>query len=521
MESLLYLGKVNLYWILFFGCYWFLLRNHTFFKWNRAYLLGSLALAFIVPLIEFPNHAAVTSSAIYAVSVIPVYVTTPESESYFSHWIQFVWAVQLIGACIMFSKIFESVKDLIKLIKQGESIEFEDYKLVLLPHNEIGSFSFFKYLVISQTDYEQYLDPILRHESVHIRQYHSLDILFIELLKAVFWFNPVLWFYKRSIQEVHEFLADKDAPNRDHYARFLVSYTLAAPIVSLTNHFFNSSLLKSRIKMIYKNRNSQWALGKYLTIVPIIGVTLMLTAARERLLDAIDKENYKVTAPQNMTIEGIVRDEDGNLIKAANVVVKEIAKGTATDDNGKFKLDGVAIGNTLVISHKNYETLAIEITGAAKLDFITLRKKDNNLNKVLVEPKTEIKQTEPDTDQKLTITKIKPSAYPEIENKPDLSNGRDIAAGAGIENWNVRRTISVPASTDQNSKVSIRGRGIMDMDSLIKPLIILDGVESDIDVKIMDPKNIESIEVLKGQSAMSTFGFKGRNGVINITTKKR
>lgn len=386
METLLYFGKVNLYWILFYVSYWLLFRNHTFFKWNRGYLLGSLLLAFIIPFVEFSERIPVTSTAVYAVSAIPVYVSSPETSSYFSHWTQFIWVVQLIGACMMISRLFESVKDLAKLLKQGEEIQFDDFKLVLLSHSEIGSFSFLKWLVINRVDYEQHFDPILRHESVHIRQYHSLDILFIELLKIVFWFNPVLWFYKRSVQEIHEFLADDEAPNRDHYARFLVSYSTSAPVASLTNHFYTSSLLKSRIQMIYKNRNSRWALGKYLVVIPVIGVVLMLTAARVRLLEAVKQSSFKTISGQNISIEGTVRNEAGMVVKAATVIVKGTSKGTATDENGKFKFADVPIGSTLVITHISYETFTMDVNGVSNLDFITLREKDNMLSEVFVTP---------------------------------------------------------------------------------------------------------------------------------------
>ena len=641
METLIYLGKVNLYWILFYACYWLVFRNHTFFKWNRAYLLGSLILAFLVPLIEFSDRIPVTSTAVYAVSAIPVYVSSPQTTSYFSHWVQFVWVVQLVGACIMFSKLTESVKDLIVLLKQGDSIEFSDYTLILLPHNEIGSFSFLKWLVINNVDYDQHFDPILRHESVHIKQYHSLDVLFIELLKIVFWFNPVLWFYKQSVQEVHEFLADDEVPNRDYYARFLISYTLAAPVASLTNHFFNSSLLKTRIQMLYKNRNSHWTLGKYLMVIPVIGIVLMLTAARERLLTAVEKASFNAISGKNISIEGTVRDEDGKVVKAATIIVKGATKGTATDENGRFKLNDVSLGSTLIITHINYETFEIEVNGVTVLDFITLRKKDNTLAEVFITPnagKNNLAVTSetqegkfkvieknpqfPGGNQELSnflsktilypsqalkegiqgqvivsfivneqgyirnpkiekgigsgldeealrvvlkmprwepgiqggepiavqynlpitfqakseenkrqgqlIQATKPSAYPSINQAPDMTIGRDIAVGAGAENYGtIKRT--VPATTFESgsntttrSKIVIKG-----LDSPLSlvnpPLYILDGkIMEDKDfLKTVNPDTIQSISVLKGQGAMTQYGFKARNGVILIETKKK
>ncbi|WP_159468965.1 M56 family metallopeptidase [Dyadobacter sp. 3J3] len=385
MDLLIYFGKVNVYWILFYACYWLLFRKHTFFVWNRFYLLGSLIISFALPFIHFPDNARVIPTAVYAVSTIPIYVSRPESTKIITHWTQFVLAIQITGCVMMLFKLLEAFKDLFKLIRQGETIPLEDHMLVLLPHNEIGSFSFLKWLVVNFADYELNFDPILRHESVHIRQLHSLDILLIEILKVGFWFNPVLWFYKRSLQEVHEYLADEEVPNRDQYARFLVSYALNAPIASLTNHFFNSSLLKSRIQMIYKNRNSQWALGKYLMIFPIIGMVVMLTAARERLLTAIENNNFKVLSNKEISVTGIVNDENGDAIESASVVVKGKTVGTLTDMYGKFEISGVYLKDSLVISHINYESVVVVVKNP-NLDFIVLRKKENTLGKIVVTP---------------------------------------------------------------------------------------------------------------------------------------
>ena len=531
MDALLYLGKVNLYWILFYACYWLIFRNHTFFRWNRAYLIGSLILAFFIPFIHFPDQVPVTATAVYAVSVIPIYVQSPESQPYFAHWTQFLVAVQIIGAFVMLSKFFEAFSDLIKLIKQGETIEFDEYTLVLLPHSEIGSFSFFKWLVINQNDYEEHFDPILRHESVHISQLHSFDILFIEVLKVVFWFNPVLWFYKKSIQEVHEFLADEKAVNRDHYARFLVSYNLSAPIASLTNHFFNSSLLKNRIQMIYKNRNSPWALGRYLTIVPMIILGLMLTAARERLLNAIERRNYHVVSGRNISIEGIVLNDEGNPVMAATIIDKGTEKGTSTDVNGRFKLDDIAIGSTLVITHVSYEAFEIEVNGTYALEPIKLRTKQNVFSEVVAEP---TKKSEKDKSEGQVLEKS--TGYQKTDLVPNLKNRYDMAVGAGSENRTIqKRTVAatpvaatpVVAGNIQvpNSSPYIVTRGWegKPYNSLIKPLYIVDG-EIDEDstlLKKISPDDIQSISVLKGESAMNAYGFKGRNGVISIQTKKK
>ena len=419
MEALIYLGKVNIYWILFYACYWLLFRKHTFFVWNRFYLIGSLLLSFLLPLIHFPDNARVMPTAVYVVSTIPVYIASQETEKFAFHWSQFIWAVQAIGASLMLIKLLEGFRDLFRIIRAGESIPLEEHTLVLLPHNEIGSFSFFKWLVINHEDYDKHFDPILRHESVHIRQMHTLDVLLVEFLKVAFWFNPVLWFYKNSLQEVHEFLADEEAPNRDQYASFLVSYALSAPIASLTNHFFNTSMLKSRIIMIYKNRNSQWVLGKYFLIFPLIGIILMLTAARERLLNAVERKDYQLISSKNITVEGTVKDEDGKAIKAATVIVKGSNKGTSTDRNGRFKLENISVGSTLVVSHINYESFTIDMNGSDALNEIILRKRANVLSEVTVKSENTGDQTKPSPKsnqaEKFTV----------VEQQPQFPGGMD------------------------------------------------------------------------------------------------
>lgn len=416
MEGLLYLGKVNVYWILFYVCYWLLFRKHTFFVWNRFYLVGTLIISFFLPLIHFPDHARVAATAVYAVSVVPIYVNRSEAIDTTTHWSQFIWVVQCIGAAIMLLKLAEGFSGLFKLIRQGESVALDEHTLVLLPHNEIGSFSFLKWLVVNRVDYEKHFDAILRHESVHISQLHTLDILLIEFLKVVFWFNPVLWFYKKSMQEVHEYLADEQAPNRDHYANFLVSYALNAPIASLTNHFFNKSMLKNRIRMIYKNRNSQWVLGKYLTIIPIIGIVVMLTAARERLISAVERGSF-ITRKSEIVVDGKIKDENGNPVKGVSVVQKGGNKGAITDANGAFTIPDLSTDDSLVISHINYDIIVINVQNPA-LGSLTLHKRDNALDNVVV-------VGYPKASETTTSDAIQKDRFVAVEQLPEFPGGRE------------------------------------------------------------------------------------------------
>lgn len=454
METLLYLAKVNLFWVLFYLTYRLLLRNHTFFIWNRIYLVGSLLIAFLLPLVSFPEAVVTSKPAIYAAASLP-YMESPEPVSWLTTWSPILFALCAVGSLYLLSAFVRSIWDVFVMIRKDDVMDLNDVKLVLLPHNEVGSFSFFKWLVMNRRDYEENFEPILRHESVHIHQMHSLDIVFIELLKIVFWFNPVLWFYKRSLQEVHEYLADEHAPDRDGYARFLVAYAFNAPAAALTNHFFNGPLLKSRIKMIYKNRNGEWLRSKYLIVLPLICIVLVTTAARERVVESIEKMTPAVIG--QMIVEHAKLDD----LKAVDTPMEQPVAEIAAPKSKKSKVS-----------------------------------KKANVNFSTTSYTSQIEDTLPQTPAK----------------------------AATFSNYRYAANIGPIAKMDSFPKVggtiSIRGYNGPGSNALI----VVDGVKQEQRGSMghhhIKPEQIESINVLKNQSAIDIYGNEGKDGVIIINTKK-
>src|SRR5690606_32505081 len=160
----------------------------------------------------------------------------------------------------------------------------ENAALYLFPDDRVNSFSFLRRIGISQSDYQHHFDMILRHELVHVRQQHSLDILLIEVLKVFFWFHPVISYYKESLQELREYLADREVDKRDIYAEYLVSYTVNCHHPVLVNQFHKSSLLEKRIKMMYKEQSPKWKRSLDVTTA-ILGVDNMAVVAASREQD--------------------------------------------------------------------------------------------------------------------------------------------------------------------------------------------------------------------------------------------
>lgn len=424
METLLYLVKVNFYWILFYACYWLLLRKHTFFQWNRFYLTGSLLAAFMLPAIRLAEPVRLTgvSSAIYQKATISVSVVASQAPE---TGIPMGWFVAAIYGCItlfLFGKLIRGLYRLHRAIRTSECIEMDGYTLVFLPENErdqdISSFSFFRWLFLGAFDYRHNLDTVLQHELVHIRQRHTIDILIVECIKTVFWINPVLWLYKRSIETVHEYLADQPVAHRGNYASFLVSYALRSPDISLANHFFNSSLLKNRIRMIYKKRSSRWTLTRYLLILPVMAVSVLITASKAPLQSITSIHTEKAF---NLNVKGNVTDEKHAPVADAIVVIAGTTRGATTDGNGWFELKDVPENAKLVITHVAYETQEIVLDKTVSELMITLKKAANKINGPMVTGETMMQEgvVIPNT------TKASGDNMKIMEQQPEFPGGRD------------------------------------------------------------------------------------------------
>lgn len=291
MTTLPYLLTASLYLLLFYGCYGLLLHRNTFFGLNRAYLLTSVALSLLLPLLELPTETA-NALPVGAIT-LPAFTTggpQPVQPNGFTTT-DWLWLLYGLGVLVMLARLGLNVRAVFQLIQRGVTERRVDFTLVRLPDNSSPSFSFGQYLVLNHTDSMTEPNALILHEAAHIRQRHTLDVLFLEVVQAAFWFNPVLWNYKRALQIVHEFLADRAAvyqttpanePDtlqriKPAYARQLVAYTLDVPITALTTPFVSKSTLKQRIVMLQKPQTPRRALAAYALALPLAALLVMCT----------------------------------------------------------------------------------------------------------------------------------------------------------------------------------------------------------------------------------------------------
>src|ERR1700743_746391 len=266
-----YLLLVNLYLILFYGFYALLLRKETFFHLNRIYLVSSALLSFFIPVIhsDWVRNLFITQQVQQTLSVyskpLIIYHFKPIEERDVTIG-QIILIIYAIGAGILIAKFIWQLGSLKKIIDGPETT---------------GAFSFFKSIRLGASLDKQ--GVIAAHEQVHANQWHSVDVLLIEAIAIINWFNPVVYLYRFGIKHIHEYIADKQALkegiDKAEYALLLLSQTLSAPAHQLVNPFFNHSLLKQRIIMLQKSRSHRIALLKYGLSAPLFILMLILSSA--------------------------------------------------------------------------------------------------------------------------------------------------------------------------------------------------------------------------------------------------
>lgn len=587
-----YLLKVSFGLVLFYALYWGLLRKHTYFTANRIYLLLAIGLSCLAPWVVLPEAAhEQVPMRVMALGAVTGGVVQVEKPPLFTLEEGLAMAY-LVGVFFMLGRLIWRLSQVFKLVRAGEHQPFEDCVLVTVDDSSMSSFSFFNYLVLNQKDASVYGQVVVSHELVHIQQRHSWDLLWVEVVQALLWFNPILIFYKRSLKEIHEFIADENATNGDRlsYAYTLAGYALGVSPQTLTNNFFDVKQLKSRIAMLTKKRSSKWVLGRYLMVVPVVVALVVLVAAR-----SATPVQTSVSTGEDMVVKGKVVTADGKGLAGVNVVVVNLQRGTITDAKGNYAIN-VARGRQLAFSFIGFKMQVIDalqgeqnvvmIPEVAELKGITVvgepipakngggrsvesgrtaptMSKEgtiftvaeqhpefpggtrglseflaNNLkypaaarrahvsgkvfleftideNGVVKEPRV-VKGIGFGCDEEaMRIMGIMPNWTPAKQNGNPVAMSYQLPIGFELE-----KAAANPTFTEGPVKIIFNGKGSPFKE---QPLYILDGKEITYDEleKKINPSEIDNISVLKNESATATYGDKGKNGVVIITTKKK
>lgn len=544
LKSVIWLSGFALIFILF-------LRNERFFFLNRIYLIVGILTAFFFPLISIHYTVLLpavtnfqTGTAVVSQVQEPVNTLIPNLKLG-------LLVLYSVGTFIVLAIVIRQALTVFRAIKKSEIISSHPVKIIKTT-DYTSAFSFFSYVFVNPSITDLETKEIMNHEMVHISQKHWFDLLLVELLCMLQWFNPFVWMYGRFIRQNHEYLADAVALQRTSdpalYKAALLNQIVGLPVVSLSNSF-NYSLNKKRFNMMKNIISSPYRKMKVLLILPVFAIVLYSFAKPDYKYTNVKENpslNPAVSTQTRKEVKGVVLKADGIPLEGANITVIGTTMGTVSDSKGRFKLGNLSDDNELVVSYVGFRTKQIkpvftsEMTIKMVRDTIPVSHSGNGAltpptppppppamngidNGVDAPPPLYIVDGAIATPA--DVKKIDPDLIGRIDVLKDKGNDSRATGkyGDNAKNGVVEITtkkkmaesgeMTPPPPPPPINIVSADGR---------TPMYIIDGVvTNDDDLNKIAPESIESITVLKDESAVAKYGEKGKNGVVLVKTKQK
>ncbi|WP_443937471.1 TonB family protein [Pedobacter sp. MW01-1-1] len=537
-----YLLQVNIYLVVFYAFYKWLLAKETYFVLNRFYLVLAGGLSLVIPFIrlEWLLNREATKQVYSTVSWEMVLDKTTQISNQTDRFSmgQLVTYIYLAGVVFCVGRLiynFIQIKRSIKLAKSG------------------AAFVFFKKKIID-ADLPQHR-VVDMHEQAHIKQWHTIDVLFFEILGIIVWINPVIYLFKRDVKNIHEYLADEMAADfqgdKAEYALLLLSKSFGVSPNTLATGFFKKSLIKKRIYMLHRERSKKTAVLKYGIAIPLLAIFVVLSSATVRKNEELIQLSEQIPMDKSINrVMDMIEEPNNQLSKAvldeASHAVDESAKRTEqvlvsprikkSRDAEVKKLDedlqvhdftsldkapeypgGVANLYKFLGSNIKYPELAQRNKVQGKVFLSFLVEKDGRLDDIKV-----IKGLGSGLDEEaLRVLKESPKW------NPGSVNGQPVRV-----RYHINVNFSLNNEEASFSRIRIRGKVkepeqtyLSDgrVDASNAPLYFVNGVkvEEPLAINNLNPNDISSISVLKDNSATVLYGPEAKNGVILISTKAK
>nr|WP_299074106.1 M56 family metallopeptidase [uncultured Allomuricauda sp.] len=360
--------------------YKLLLEKESIHKFKRFYLLGGVMASFIIPGLVFVEYIepTVTSNTTFTASYeeySPIINERPNDMDTLN-WPLILWFVYGLGIVGFGFRFFRHLFQILKRIKNNPKIKQNFITKVLL-REKMPPHTFFSFIFLNKTNFESNAIPkeILTHEETHARQYHSIDVLFIELLQVVFWFNPLIYLFKKSIKLNHEFLADRsvidEERNTVNYQNTLLSYLSHESLKKYQStgisNAINYSSIKKRFTIMKKRTSKKAVFLRAFLLLPLCAILLYGFSE----IKYVEKDSSSSpNSNQNPT-------QPSEIIKSGDENTKEMFNGTnftAQDTQAIEEDNGDIAGG--VSTKKNFQ---INATRAQMAEYNSIAKKYNEM----------------------------------------------------------------------------------------------------------------------------------------------
>ncbi|WP_411893292.1 energy transducer TonB [Winogradskyella sp. A2] len=328
---------------------WFL-RKETFFNYNRAYLLITSILSLVLPFIKFSSLKALTTKdmviqlpEVFIGTKIPTQIDIQIAEQagiIIEQPSTPLWQIILSVGCVIALSIF--LFKIIKLywMRHQNPKRWRGNVLIVKLIKSSAAFSFFNTIFLGERIPEEEQPTIYKHELVHIKEWHSLDLLYFEVMRIVLWFNPLVYMYQNRIKELHEYIADAKAikqNGKSSYYQTLLNQVFDVNNVSFTNTFFKKSLIKKRIAMLQKSRSKQMNLLKYALLIPLVLGMLIYTSTEVKAQEKVGAQEETIS--QELTEEQLIKKyyEEIIVMEKKGAAFIEIANYAGMSKNSSSK----------------------------------------------------------------------------------------------------------------------------------------------------------------------------------------
>ena len=488
---MIYILKSAITLALLYSCFFVFLSKETFHRFNRCMLMGIMLVSLVMPLFHFTTaHPTALNEEVYEVQsyieqdAVPIIVTAQHSEGI--TWIQAITWLYLAGVAIMFVLTLVQAISLIRFMHKGVRHTDSQGNTVILHNNDVPPFSIFRCIVMSVKDYESSRQYILTHEQEHIRLGHTYDLLLLQCVKTLQWFNPFIWFLNRDLKAVHEYEADQAVINQGidakSYQQLLVIKVVGNRLQPFTNNL-NHGSLKKRIVMMYQKPSNRWLMLKALCAIPVAALTI----------------NTFATPIETDPVEDMVKTLETTNVPTINEVTENVLTAVESVDTTPFAIHPVKdqYGRIVGFSHEGKPS-AGDFECTAEYVFINGRQ----------------------------------------ATEAELRNYKTLLAGSTFE---LLKTANGTAKYDYKDKhgiIVIHTQEASTAQDDDEPLIVINGKIVKIDLSALGGKKeinlnealpkllnlkedaIESVTVLKDGAATAIYGDKGKNGVIEIKLKE-
>lgn len=459
MELFIYLLKSMILSGIFFGYYTLFLKNTIYHAYNRFYLLASMALSLVIPFFKLSTFTVSEEQAAGAKQVLIYLTQLPAAQAQEEN---ISWEILVImGISALFvGYLAYSILKVFRLKAVSAKKQMGDFTFIETDLDE-APFSFFSNLFwkksISMEDESG--RKILQHELAHIREKHSWDRLFSQLICSIFWMNPFNWIMQKELQNIHEFIADRDAVGTgevDAFAKMLLQTYYGNHFLNPSHSFYYSSI-KRRIIMLTTSKTPKYAYLRKVAVLPLVAISLVLFSIQ---LSAQKPKPKKELATQYT----VTMRPDSTTFSDPKTGKKVFS--VATRDMPPPPPPAGSVGVPVPPS---------------------------DLKNVVESAKTNL------PDKKATSSDVIYTVVEEVK---------------GDKSSEILLVSQETADNNPEKKISIDFKKG-------KPLIVIDGViTSEINLNDLNPNNIQSMNVLKGEKATAKYAEKGANGVVEITTKK-